>query len=154
MTPRLLIHDRPSTGLEGKFSMPFCVAAAIVDGKVGIATFEPNRMQAPAIRALMPRVSMRVNPEFDKTPPLSHTRVTIRLRDGRRLEQTANGARGYPARPASEEQLRAKFSECATRVLSSSAADRAWDALGKIEHSHDVAAFGELFAPALQGSPS
>ena len=67
MTPRLLIHDRPSTGLEGKFSMPFCAAAAIVDGKVGIATFEPDRIQAPAIRALMPRVSMRVNPEFDTT---------------------------------------------------------------------------------------
>lgn len=154
MTPRLLIHDRPSSGLEGKFSMPFCAAAAIVDGKVGIATFEPDRLHAPAIRTLMPRVSMRVNPEFDTTPPLSHTRVTIRLRDGRTLEQTANGARGYPARPASEEQLRAKFSQCATRVLSSSAADRAWDALGKIEHSHDVATFGELFASELQGSPS
>jgi 2-methylcitrate dehydratase PrpD len=154
MTPRLLIHDRPSTGLEGKFSMPFCAAAAIVDAKVGIATFEPNRIEAPAIRALMQRVSMRVNPEFDTTPPLSHTRVTIRLRDGRRLEQTASGARGYPARPAPEEQLRAKFSECARRVLSPSAADRAWEALGRIDYSDDVAAFADLFAPALQASES
>jgi 2-methylcitrate dehydratase PrpD len=134
--------------------MPFCAAAAIVDGKVGIATFEPNRAQAHAIRALMPRVSMRVNPEFDTTPPLSHTRVTIRLRDGRTLEQTANGARGYPARPVPEEQLRAKFSECAQRVLSSSAADRAWEALGRIDYSDDVRAFGELFAPTLQSRTS
>jgi 2-methylcitrate dehydratase PrpD len=154
MTPRLLIHDRPSTGLEGKFSMPFCAAAAIVDAKVGIATFEANRIEAPAILALMPRVSMRVNPDFDTTAPLSHTRVTIRLRDGRTLAQTASGARGYPARPASEEQLRAKFSECARRVLSPSAADRAWEALGRIDYSDDVAAFGELFAPALQTSAS
>jgi 2-methylcitrate dehydratase PrpD len=154
MTPRLLIHDRPSTGLEGKFSMPFCAAAAIVHGKVGIATFEPDRMQAPEIRALMPRVSMRVNTEFDTAAPLSHTRVTIRLRDGRRLEQTADGARGYPARPAPEEQLRAKFSECAQRVLSSPAADRAWEAVGRIDYSDDVATFAELLAPALQSSPS
>jgi 2-methylcitrate dehydratase PrpD len=134
--------------------MPFCAAAAIVDGNVGMATFEPNRIQAPAIRALMPRVSMRVNSEFDTTAPLSHVRVTIRLRDGRTLEQTSNGARGYPARPASEEQLRAKFSACAERVLSSSAADRAWEALGRIDYSDDVTAFGELFAPALQESRS
>ena len=154
MTPRLLIHDRPSTGLEGKFSMPFCAAAAIVEGNVGMATFEPDRIEAPAIRALMPSVSMRVNPDFDTTTPLSHTRVTIRLRDGRTLEQTANGARGYPAHPASEEQLRAKFSECARRVLSPSAADRAWDALGRIDYSDDVAALGELFAPALLSSAS
>jgi 2-methylcitrate dehydratase PrpD len=97
---------------------------------------------------------MRVNSEFDTTAPLSHVRVTIRLRDGRTLEQTSNGARGYPARPASEEQLRAKFSACAERVLSSSAADRAWEALGRIDYSDDVTAFGELFAPALQESRS
>ena len=30
MTPRLLIHPNPSTGLEAKFSMPFCAAAAVV----------------------------------------------------------------------------------------------------------------------------
>ena len=33
MTPRLLIHARPSTGLEAKFSMPFCAAAAVVFGR-------------------------------------------------------------------------------------------------------------------------
>ena len=45
MTPRLLIYDRPVTGLEGKFSMPFCAAAAIADGRIGIGTFEPDRMR-------------------------------------------------------------------------------------------------------------
>ena len=34
MTPRLLIHERPATGLEAKFSMPFCAAAALVFGQV------------------------------------------------------------------------------------------------------------------------
>jgi 2-methylcitrate dehydratase PrpD len=153
MTPRLLIHDRPSAGLEAKFSMPFCAAAAVVDGQVGIGTFEADRVQAPAIRALMPKVSMRVNPEFDTTPPLSHARVTIRLRDGRVLIQAAAGARGYPARPASEDQLRVKFVECAGRALSSGA-EHVWEALSTIEDIHDMASFGELFDPALQGSVS
>ena len=40
MTPRLLIHPRPATELEAKFSMPFCAAAAIVFGHPTIDTFE------------------------------------------------------------------------------------------------------------------
>ena len=48
-SPTILIYDRPATGLEGKFSMPFCAAAAVVFGRVGIDTFDardPDRSGA------------------------------------------------------------------------------------------------------------
>jgi 2-methylcitrate dehydratase PrpD len=148
MTPRLLIYDRPSTGLEGKFSMPFCAAAAIVDGHVGISTFDLARIQSPDIQALMPNITMRANTKFDSTPPLSHTIVTLRLRDGRVLERSSSGARGYPARPASEAQLSAKFSECARRVLPSAVADDAWAMLGALEQVEQMSVLTELLSPA------
>src|SRR5438876_2843274 len=44
ITPTVLLHEHPSTGLEGKFSMPFCAAAAVVDGHVGLATFAADRL--------------------------------------------------------------------------------------------------------------
>jgi 2-methylcitrate dehydratase PrpD len=154
MTPRLLIYDRPNTGLEAKFSMPFCAAAAIVFGDVGIGTFEIERVQAPPIRALMPKVSMRANPVFDAQAPLSQARVTVRLRGGSVLSQSAEGARGYPARPASDEQLAAKFLACARRTLSAPAADRAWSALAHIEHIVDMSALADLLTPAVEsGAP-
>ena len=37
--PRSLIHHRPKTTLEGKFSMEYCIAAALLDGKVGLGSF-------------------------------------------------------------------------------------------------------------------
>ena len=154
MTPRLLLYDRPSSALEGKFSMPFCAAAAIVDGAVGIGTFEPGRMQAPEIQEMLASVRMRANPEFDATAPLSHARVTVRLRDGRVLTRAAEGARGYPARPAPEGQLRAKFVECATRALPNEAAGAAWNVLGRFDDLDDVSTLGELLSPAFQGSAS
>ena len=40
IVPTILIYDRPASGLEGKFSLPFCAAAAVVYGRVGIDTFE------------------------------------------------------------------------------------------------------------------
>jgi 2-methylcitrate dehydratase PrpD len=148
MTPRLLIYDRPATSLEGKFSMPFCAAAAIVDGHVGISTFDLARIQSPEIQALMPKVRMRANTEFDMTPPLSHTIVTLRLRDGRVLERSSSGARGYPARPASDAQLSAKFSECARRVLPAAVADEAWATLSTIEKVEQMSVLTELLSPA------
>ena len=146
MTPRLLIYDRPATGLEGKFSMPFCAAAALVDGHVGISTFDVSRIQARDIQALMPKVTMRANAAFDNTPPLSHTTVTVRLRDGRVLERSSNGARGYPSRPASEMQLSAKFSECARRVLPAAVADDVWAMLSAIGEVEQMSVLTELLS--------
>ena len=125
MTPRLLIHPNPSTGLEAKFSMPFCAAAAVVFPRIGIDTFTPESIHHPDVQALMPRVSLRANTAFDSAAPLSQARVTVRLRDGREWSQHADGARGYPGRLTGEE-LSAKFADCAARALGPSAAYDAW----------------------------
>ena len=117
MTPRLLIHERPRTGLEAKFSMPFCAAAAMVFGRIGVGTFHPSQIQDAKVQALMPRVSMRPNPAFDASAPLSQARVTMQLRNGRRLAQSADGARGYPGR-VSHQELADKFTACPARTKS------------------------------------
>jgi 2-methylcitrate dehydratase PrpD len=128
MTPRLLIHPNPSTGLEAKFSMPFCAAAAVVFPRIGIDTFAPESIRHADVQALMPRVSLRANTAFDTAAPLSQARVTVRLRDGREWSQHADGARGYPGR-LTQEELSAKFENCAGRTLGYAGAKSAWDAL-------------------------
>jgi 2-methylcitrate dehydratase PrpD len=134
MTPRLLIHQRPRTVLEGKFSMPFCAAAAIAYGRIGIDTFDLERIDDADVQALMPRVSLRANPEFDRAAPLSQARVTVRLRDGRVLTQAADGARGYPGR-ITEAELAQKFAACAGRVMPGDRAVGAWTAVRAIERA-------------------
>jgi 2-methylcitrate dehydratase PrpD len=128
MTPRLLIHERPSTGLEAKFSMPFCAVAAVVFPRIGIDTFTPESILHSDVQALMPRVTLRANAEFDTAAPLSQARVAVRLRDGREWSQHADGARGYPGR-LTDEELSAKFEDCAARALGPSGAGHAWGAL-------------------------
>ena len=128
MTPRLLIHPNPVTGLEAKFSMPFCAAAAVVDPRIGIETFAVERIRNADVQALMPRVTLRASPEFDAAAPLSQARVTVRLRDGRQWSERADGARGYPGR-VNEEELSAKFADCAARTLGPTAARDAWRTL-------------------------
>lgn len=139
ITPTVLIYDRPATGLEAKFSMPFCAAAAVADGHVGLETFEAAHLANPAIKALMDRVTMTIDPAFDNgAPALTQARVTIRLTGGRVMSQGANGARGYPANPATDAELDAKFLSCAGRALSASSAQRALELLRRIEGIDDV----------------
>ena len=139
IVPTILIYERPATGLEGKFSLPFCAAAAVVFGRVGIDTFEPAGLTNPDVTSLMPRVAMRVDPSLDHGGlPLTRARVHIRLRDGRVLTQEARGARGYPEHPASDAELDAKFMACARRALSEPAAERALGLLRTFDQIDDV----------------
>ena len=139
IVPTILLYDRPASGLEGKFSMPFCAAAAIVHGHVGVETFEASQLHDAAILAVQSRVSMHVDPALDPSAPaLTQAHVTVRLRDGRVLTACANGARGYPARPASDAELAAKFASCASRTLPAPQAARALAMLQDLDRLEDV----------------
>jgi 2-methylcitrate dehydratase PrpD len=139
IVPTILIYERPASGLEGKFSMPFCAAAAVVRGCVGIETFDAATLTDPAVAALQARVAMRVDPTLDaEAPALTQANVVVRLRDGRVLRAAANGARGYAERPASDEELATKFLSCASRVMDETRARAALAAFRAIESSRDV----------------
>ena len=139
IVPTILLYDRPTSGLEGKFSMPFCAAAAVVRGQVGIDTFNTSSLTDSAIVAMQSRVTMRVDDTLDASAPsLTQARVTVRLLDSRVLTASANGARGYPGRAASDEELSAKFISCATQTLSASQAAAALAMLRAVESIEDI----------------
>ena len=141
IVPTILIYDRPATGLEGKFSLPFCTAAAVAFGRVGIDTFDTETLTHPKVRSLMERVAMRIDTALDHgAPPLTHARVHVTLRDGRVLTREALGARGYPEHPASDAELDAKFMACASHALPESAARRALGLLRNIDALDDIRA--------------
>src|SRR5262249_52498533 len=147
-TPTVLIHANPATGLEGKFSMQFCAAAAVVDGRVGIDTFEPGRLTDRRIRSLMDRIAMRRDSSLDGLgPPLTEARITIALRDGRTLTASASGARGYPGRPASQAELDEKFLTCARRAISDADAAASLAMLSELDALDDVRALTGRLRP-------
>ncbi len=118
LVPGILIHHDPRTGLEGKFSAEFCAAVALTDGRVGISSFADERTADPAVRSLMGRVKMVVDPTIPGD--LEHhvwTRVRVRLSDSRVLEIPPREVPGHPSAPLSREALLAKFTDCAGRVL-------------------------------------
>jgi 2-methylcitrate dehydratase PrpD len=139
IVPTILIHDRPSTALEAKFSLPFCAAAAVVFGRVGIDTFDAEPLRDPRVAALMPAVTMRVDEAIGRgKPSLTEARVRVRLKDGRSFVQEAHGARGYPANPANADQLAAKFLACASRAIGRPGANALLSRLTEIDELDSV----------------
>ena len=155
VVPTVLIHDRPATGLEGKFSLHYCAAAALAFGRVGIDTFEPDAMRDPAATRLVPRVTMRADDRLGRdAPPLTEARVAVRLADGRTLERFVRGARGYPERPASAAELDDKFLACATRIVSAEAAGAGLDFLRHLEAAPSVRGLASRLAPGAAPRPA
>jgi 2-methylcitrate dehydratase PrpD len=151
VVPDVLRHARPANGLEGKFSMQYCAAAALARGAVGLADFEDAPVRDAATRDLMARVTMVVDPALPHgLEQHAWTRVTVRLADGTALESRPRGASGHPATPLTDAELRAKFLGCAAPVLGDDAAAGVADQLARLEEVPDVRALTSRLVAARE----
>lgn len=150
--PRSLIHSRPSDGLEGKFSMQYCLAALLLDGQVGLATFSDGQVLRPEAQALIPRIEMRRHPgnEGQASWAEAHNRVEVHLKDGRVLTERADRATTGALRGATREEVRDKFRDCAAVALAPPAAE---SALALLDGLEDVGPVGTLAALLGGGNP-
>jgi 2-methylcitrate dehydratase PrpD len=103
----------PRTGLEGKFSVYYVAALAIVAGRAGEAQFSDGMVCDPVITALRDRVSATADPSVAK----QQAHIRIHLKDGRRLERFVAEAVGSVKNPMSDAALEAKFMDLAEGVL-------------------------------------
>ena len=141
VVPDVLAHPRPTTALERKFSMQFCAAAALVEGRVDFGSFTDGEVANPEMRELMGRITMVVDPGLPEgVEQHAWSRVTVQLRDGRTLSREARGARGHPDTPLSDAELREKFLACATAVLSTDEAEGVAEQLAHLEDIPDIRA--------------
>ena len=110
------VKRAPRTDYDAKFSLPFTVAAALLEGRVGVSTFAAERRGDPALLALAARVRYTVDPDspFPRSFP---GRVRVRLVDGRMVEAHEPENRGGPGQPLTESEVVEKFRDNAGRTL-------------------------------------
>ena len=146
LAPHQLIYDRAETGLQGKFSMPYCVSMALLDGTVGLAQFTDERVRRADVQAFMPRVRMFVHPEQTTREclPTRFSEVTITLKDGRRLVRRVSQAKGQPKHPLTVDELETKFRDCAARTHTPERAKSVLAAVQALETLPDVSALARL----------
>ncbi len=142
-----LIHVMPNAGLEGKFSLHYCIAAALIDGVVNLATFTDQKVADPKIRALIPKIKMEADDRVRYDPEFA-TVVSVETESGSRHEKLVQLAIGKPARWFSEQQIRDKFFDCGARACAAQQLDRIFGMLRSLDGDAKAA---DLFA-ALRAS--
>lgn len=119
---RPLIHKRPKTGLEAKFSMEYTLACGILDGGFGLDAFGDEGPSRPEIVDLLPRVEAIEDPRClgDETEPsrrsagtIGFVEVTVEMTDGRSGTVRVDTPSGSPEKPLTFDDLTAKFRDCA-----------------------------------------
>ena len=115
-------------------SLPYVIAAAIVDRQVTPQQFTDAKINDPAIRAPLRKVEVVADPEIEKVfPALQRVIVTIFTSDGRQLTRQLDYPKGDPRNPLSDGEIEEKFDALAAPVLSASARAKVKDAVWKLE---------------------
>jgi 2-methylcitrate dehydratase PrpD len=125
-----------TTAFEGKFSLPYVVASALIHGSVRLDAFTPARLADPATHALMKRIELAVDPAVDAAfPGRRAANVEIETTDGRRLRHEQTTRKGDPDMPLSDDELGGKFLELAAPVIGQPAAGKLLRRLWTLERA-------------------
>jgi 2-methylcitrate dehydratase PrpD len=137
ITTSILMHPDPQDELEAKFSMQFCVSAALVAGQLRIAEFNSAFIKSPQVQRMVKRVRMipdqglqQLSSEKDLLAP---TELTLRLVNGKQYVRMVEEARGGPASPLTPDEVALKFMECASLLLPPSQSKAALELLKNLE---------------------
>ncbi|WP_338451355.1 MmgE/PrpD family protein [Niallia oryzisoli] len=110
-----LVHSRPITGLQGKFSAEYTVLAALADGHVRLSSFEDNQVLRADIQKLLPVVKVLELQESEEDKRLNRRlaiEIRIKTKNGQVYEKTVQHAPGSKEKPLSEAEHREKWVSC------------------------------------------
>lgn len=141
LAPALKHLDRPQPldGLEGKHSLQYVVAAAILDGAVKIDTFLDERRFRKDIVDLLTRTELIQDPSIPLPLDKMHMGIEVELSDGRRLSAICRAPKGTWGVPLDPRDHRDKLEDCFGRIMP---AEQATEVIDLLEHLEEIDASG------------
>jgi 2-methylcitrate dehydratase PrpD len=122
---RVLAFSEPETPYQAKYSMPHCIAAAIVDRQVTLDTFTAHKLEDRAVANAKKKIHLSF-PDLPIWPGLADVGpdtefvgnpVTIRTTDGQSYNARVDIPRGDPVLPLTDDELLAKYRDCGRSQL-------------------------------------
>lgn len=137
-TPRVavtpLIHPRPRTGLQAKFSLEYAVAATVLDGYPSRASFDDDAVRRAEAQQLVGLVETELSPGGDGLLA-GELAVEVHTRDGEVLASTVRYPPGSPQRPPTDGELGRKVEDC-VRGLDVDPSTWSWTTAGSVLRQH------------------
>ena len=145
-TFRVLIHHRPTTSLEAKFSLEYLLAAGLKLRTIDEECFSPEHVNDPEMRGLVEKVRSIDAPLEREIPGEGDVTVQVRTRAAV-FEETVSYAPGHPKNPLTWERLAEKYRACARQgEIQEPTLSRSLEMLSRIEDIDDVRDLMRIFA--------
>jgi 2-methylcitrate dehydratase PrpD len=110
--PNALIHHRPTNELQAKFSMEFCMAILLIEGRAGLGEFTDEVVLRPDVKAMIEKVDFVVDKDAEAAGYHKMTTIIdIELTGGRKVSGRADFGKGSPADAMSYDEVAHKFRE-------------------------------------------
>ena len=136
---------RPRTRETADHSFPYCVAVALMDGTVTDRSFAPKRIADPVLHAVMRRVRVVEQKEFQGWyPQAMPTRVIVRTTTGMEYVKQIDFPLGHPRNPMSDREVEEKFRGLAEGKLNRARAGKVIDLVWKLDKLKDIGALMPL----------
>ncbi|MBI2910366.1 MAG: MmgE/PrpD family protein [Chloroflexi bacterium] len=143
-----LIFAEPKTGNEGRFSLQYNMAAALLDGKIDLGTYTDEKAASPAMKEAERKVRVKIHQDWDTSSKGRRHPVAVHLKNGQVLRHVVDKLRGSPDLPLSRQELMDKYTDCASRVLSGPDIARSAKLILKLDQLEDIS---ELMAVIIGG---
>jgi 2-methylcitrate dehydratase len=126
-------------------SLPYVIAAVLVDRQVTPAQFTMQKIMDPTVRAQLKKVVVVADPEIEKVfPALQRVVVTIRTTDGKEFTKQLDYPKGDPRNPLTDREIEEKFAALAGRVMGKAAQKKVRDAVWNLEKLDTVGGLMKL----------
>ncbi len=137
---RRLVGRAHVPGMETSYArlcLPFLLGTVLLDGRVGLSAYSPERLADPRLAAFAAGVALVAN-GCDDPNALVPQSMRVTLRDGRELHAHRDAAIGSPQRPLSRAQQLEKFHHCLDHAARPFDADRRNALIHHLDHLQDV----------------
>jgi 2-methylcitrate dehydratase PrpD len=134
----------PQTGLEGKFSLSFCIALALVDGDTSPQSFNDQKVRDPRIIAIRDKVRIEID---DAILPEVLAKIKIFTREGKVLEKSMHSLKPIQDRERLGRELTEKFRSLSNPVLGQQKTEKLIGAIKNLEEIQDLSILSRSFSP-------
>src|SRR3989338_6012331 len=129
----------PKTRETADHSLPYCVAVALVDGKVELNQFSEERIKDPMLHKLMGKIKISRDVDLNRQyPEAMPNLIEIVTKDGRRFLKMITYPKGHPKNPMTDKEVEIKFKTMADNILPPGQTDIILDKLWHLEYIKDV----------------
>ncbi|MBC7773689.1 MAG: MmgE/PrpD family protein, partial [Pyrinomonadaceae bacterium] len=144
---------RPNSKETADHSLPYCLAAGLVDGMVTPLQFKEERVLDQALIPIMDKVKVVPNEEFEALfPKFQPSRVTITTTDGKQFSKRVDVPKGDPRDPMTETEIGVKFNALGAAVIGQSQCDRLREAIMGMEKLKSVDGLMQLTVAGSKGA--